>query len=202
MAPNCICQSKKGWVRRTNNFILLWCCWCCSEYCLLFLQPCWPTAKLLCPWPFWQSWPGSVQPGSLQGIPSNQVQGFAFVPVEFHEVPSGPFPSPGLVPLDGSPALWHASCTPWYIMHMLDFNPKLSLNLKISLSTKASIHPPQNFTDFSNKFLQKYFTRRLFLDWKAVHCSANLSSWFSAVSKPCPAAPLEHIHLPAHSFPH
>lgn len=73
--------------------------------------------------------PGSAQPVSLQGVCPPQVWGFLLVLVGFHEVPVGPFPWPVLVPLDGSPALWRTSCTPWFVLiHILDFKTKLSLS--------------------------------------------------------------------------
>lgn len=57
------------------------------------------------------------------------------MPVGFHKVPVGPFPCPVLVPLDGSPALWHTSCVPWFaVIHILDLKTKLSLSRKINKS--------------------------------------------------------------------
>lgn len=67
--------------------------------------------------------PGSAQPASLR------VGDFTFVPAGYHEIPIGPLPWPGLVPLDGSPARWRTSCTPRFTgTHILDFQTKLILN--------------------------------------------------------------------------
>lgn len=60
------------------------------------------------PGPFPQSCSPAHQPVSLQGFIPSQLQDFALVFAEFHEVPVGPF----LQPVKGSPTLQHICCSP------------------------------------------------------------------------------------------